>query len=123
MLINNGFSEKNIVHQTKIINKWYNSSSSEDPRKPDITIYYHALFSTVYKEDERIITQIVKRNVKPTDPEMKIKLQIYYRNKKTSHLLLRKSPHKERQPRSHTPCISLPVNEETVKSSFQLTSA
>ncbi|XP_063889355.1 uncharacterized protein LOC135116074 [Scylla paramamosain] len=34
--INNGFSEKNIVHQTKIIDKWHNSSSSEDSRKPKI---------------------------------------------------------------------------------------
>ncbi len=59
------------------------------------TIYFHAFFSTAYKEDERIITQIVTKNVKSTDPEKKINLQIYYRNK-ASHFLLRNSPHRER---------------------------
>ena len=41
--------------------------------------------------------QIVKKNVKPSDPDTKLKLTIYYKTKKTRHLLLKNSPPKERE--------------------------
>lgn len=39
--------------------------------------------------------QIIKKNVTPTNKEKRINLIIYYKSKKTSHILLRNSPDKE----------------------------
>ena len=39
--------------------------------------------------------QIIKRNVTPTDPQKRISFTIYFKNKKTSDLLLRNSPKQE----------------------------
>ncbi|XP_050699344.1 uncharacterized protein LOC126986892 [Eriocheir sinensis] len=95
VLINNGFSEKDISRLTKkIIDGWHSKKQKEE-KKEDISIFYKATFSTAYKEDERVITQIVRRNVKPSDPNKQVKLVIYYTTKKTSHLLLKNTPSKE----------------------------
>ena len=88
VLINNGFKEQDISRQTKkILNNWYNPDTTE--KKEEIKIYYRAFFSTAHKQEERIMKEIIHKNVKPTDPNTRINLQIYYRNKKTSQLLLR----------------------------------
>ncbi|MPC75067.1 hypothetical protein E2C01_069451 [Portunus trituberculatus] len=86
VLVNNGFSEKDIHRLTrKIINSWYNKK--ENVKKEEIEIFYKAAFSTAYKEDERIMRQIVMKNIKPSDPNTSLKLTIYYKTKKTQHLL------------------------------------
>ena len=90
ILINNGFSNKEVEKSTKkILDKWYNNENQNTTAENTIKIYYKSVFSTAYKEDERIMQQIIKRNVKPTAPNTQIKLIIYYQNKKTSHLILR----------------------------------
>ena len=86
------------MHRTKkIMDRWYNPSNNSEESKSDIVIYYRAFFSTSYKEEERIMKNIVLKNVKPTNVEKKIKLEIYYRNKKTSQLLLRNSPDQKKE--------------------------
>ena len=45
--------------------------------------------STEYKKEENIIKNIVKTNVKPTNPEHTIELTIYYKTKKTSQLYIK----------------------------------
>ena len=93
ILINNGFSNKEVERSTKkILEQWYNNDNPRGPEpanEDSIRIYYKSFFSTAYKEDERIMQQIIKRNVKPIAPNTQIKLIIYYQNKKTSHLLLK----------------------------------
>ena len=97
VLINNGFSEKDINRLTKIIDSWYNSKQ-KDEKKEEIKIFYKATFSTAYEEEEeRVIRQIVKRNIKPSDPDKQLKLIIFYKTKKTSHLLLKNNPHNEKE--------------------------
>ncbi|XP_063884694.1 uncharacterized protein LOC135113369 [Scylla paramamosain] len=69
VLINNNFSEKDINRLVKkIVDSWHNKKQQED-KKESINIFYKATFSTAYEEDERAITQIVKRNIKPSDPD------------------------------------------------------
>ena len=95
VLVNNGYREKDISRLTKrIIDKWYNNNYNNNSlkEKNDIVIFYRAFYSSAHQEDERIITKIVMDNVKPVDSNKKVKLQIYYKNKKTSHLLLKNSP-------------------------------
>ncbi|MPC08673.1 hypothetical protein E2C01_001266 [Portunus trituberculatus] len=79
----------------KILNKWYNANATT-AEDNDIFLFYWAFYSSVHKE-ERIMTRIVKNNVKPTDPCRKVKLQIYYKNKKFIHLLLKNSPDTKRE--------------------------
>ena len=93
--VNNGFSSIDIDKVTKnILNKWYRHDSKESPCEV-IKIYYKGIFSTAYKEDERIMKHVIKKNVRPTNPEAKINFIIYYKSKKTSHLLLKNSPNQE----------------------------
>ena len=40
------------------------------------------------REDEKVIKEIVKRDVKSMTPEQKVKLFVYYKTGKTSHLQL-----------------------------------
>ncbi len=99
LLLNNDFNNKDIEKQIKkTMDKWHCGKEEDiiDSSKI-IKLYYKAHFSTSYKEDERIMRQLIKRNVTPTDPEKKISLTIYYRRKKTSHLLLRNSPAVDKQ--------------------------
>ncbi|KAG0720927.1 hypothetical protein GWK47_047455 [Chionoecetes opilio] len=54
VLINNGFSERDINRQTKkIMENWYNPNATK--KSQDITIFYRAFFSTAHQEEERII--------------------------------------------------------------------
>ena len=77
------------------MDEWYRGKEDTTKENVNINIYYKAHFSTSYKEEERIMRQIIKKNVTPTNPEKRINLTIYYRSKKTSHLLLRNSPSAE----------------------------
>ena len=96
VLLNNGFDSNDINTQTKrILDKSYHQEQ-ETPSKKSIRLYYQAHFSTNYRKDEKIIKQIIKKNVTPTDPDKKLNLIIYYKSIKTSHLLLRNSPKLEK---------------------------
>ena len=77
----------------KEMNDWY--SEKEHSKEECIKLYYKAHFSSEYKEEERIMRQIIKKNVKPTDPQKRLSFTIYYKNMKTSNLLLRNSPKQE----------------------------
>ncbi|XP_076034579.1 uncharacterized protein LOC143021171 [Oratosquilla oratoria] len=107
VLINNGFSEKDIRRQTsKIIDNWYKNGSSNQHKENNnnkINLYYKGTFSTAYKEEERIMKKIIKQNIKTTDPDKILNFIIYYKSKKTSHLLLKNSPqqHTETLQKSH----------------------
>ncbi|XP_076051515.1 uncharacterized protein LOC143031487 [Oratosquilla oratoria] len=97
VLLNNGFSEKEISHQIKRIMDGWHKNNNNNQNKEKINIYYKSIFSSAYKEDERIMKQIIKRNIKPVNPEKILNLVIYYKTKKTSHLLIRNSPQQEKR--------------------------
>ena len=42
-----------------------------------------------YQNEEKAIRSIINRNVKPTDQEKELKIIIYYKNKKTSNLIMK----------------------------------
>ena len=56
-----------------------------------VHLYYKNHMSSAYKEDERAIKKIIKENVQPTDPEAELKLTIFYKNKRTSSLIMKNS--------------------------------
>lgn len=90
-LINNSYSnttfdntlkkylEKHIMPK----NEHQNNSSNTH------TLYYKNQFSKAYKTDERILKSIIEENVKCTNPDDRLKLIIYYKTQKTSHLIMK----------------------------------
>lgn len=94
VLINNGFLRSEIQ---EVINKkmeiWHsNETPPPDDKPPPLTLYYKNQMSSAYKEDEKIMKDIIKRGVVSTTPKQSVELVIYYKNKKTSELVIKNNP-------------------------------
>ena len=90
VLVNNGHSSDEI--QRCINKQMRNFNETPLPSgnsRPPIKLYYRNFMSTAYKADERILKSIVERGVTPTDENDSIKLVIFYKNKKTSNLVMK----------------------------------
>ena len=64
-------------------------------KKNVIKIFCKAFFSTVHGQEERIMKGIFQENVKSTDPNTRINLQIYYKSNTMSQLLLQNNNYPE----------------------------
>ena len=73
--------------------KFITNATQVQPDRPPIKLFYRNYMSTGYKTDERIITGIVNRNVTPVNQDDKVKLIIYYKNRKTSNLIMKNNVH------------------------------
>ena len=98
VLVNNGFSNREIDRQIKAsIEKWYlqeqphTTPDDDDNNNSKINIFYKSQFHSNYKKEEKCIKEIVNNNVRPAD-NYKINFVIYYKNSKTSNLILKNSP-------------------------------
>ena len=107
MLVDNGYSYNNVTRVTKkILDKWYAehdiSPSNTSPSNP-IKLYYRSHMSSSYKTDERVMKEIIKKNIAAVDPQQHISFIIYYKPRKTSHLLLKNNSNPPPAPlqRSH----------------------
>ena len=90
VLVNNDYSSNEIQREiSRQLSKFIDGQQRTPPRKPILKLYYRNYMSTGYKVDERILTDIVKRGVKPTNEEDSVQLTIYYKNKKTSQLVMK----------------------------------
>ena len=95
ILVNNGFSNKDINNTIrKAVDKWYMDSDDDDrPQEKDlIKIFYKNQFHAKYKEDERALRTIIQEQVKPVNINSEINLVIYYKNRKSANLILKNSP-------------------------------
>ena len=54
--------------------------------------------STDYRTEEKVMKDIIYKNVKPTNEDTRITLTIYYKTRKTSQLLLRNRPATRKTP-------------------------
>merc|ERR1712215_90148 len=96
VLLTNGYSKNEIEKQTnRILDNWYNNKESN--KVEYVKLYYKSHFSTKYTEDERIMKQIVKKIVTPTDPNKKLLFTIYYKNKKKKAPFFGKTPKKKKK--------------------------
>ncbi|KAG0711888.1 hypothetical protein GWK47_019634 [Chionoecetes opilio] len=100
VLINNGYAYSDVALVTKrIVDKRYTNQENTTPTTSDpIKLFYKNHMSSDYKTDEKIIKDIIHRNVRPIDQERPLALIIYYKTRKTSQLLLRNTPHVTRCP-------------------------
>ena len=69
-----------------------NEKSPKTSHSNIIHLYYKNHMSSAYKVDERAIRDIILNNVTCTNPADKLRMTIYYQNRKTSQLLIRNSP-------------------------------
>ena len=88
-LVNNNFTNTLIDQQINIFlnNKFSNNTPITNHN--NITLYYHNQMHNNYKTDEKILKDILKTNVTCTDPNSKLNLIIYYKNKKASNLVMK----------------------------------
>ena len=94
VLVNNGYSNKEVSNSiTRNLDRWY--SIQESPAAPvgqRIKLFYRAFMSTQYKQDEQALRKIINNCVQTTNPDDKVDLTIYYKNKKTNNFILKNSP-------------------------------
>jgi len=93
ILINNGYSNTNFDEELNKYLEQQNKNRSETPCKTKISLYYQNQMNTGYKIDERILKNMIKKNVQCTNNDDQIELRIYYKNKKTSNLLMKNNLH------------------------------
>ena len=120
ILVNNGFTNKEIQNQTKkAVDKWYLRQNDDAP-SPDapaantpsanaptanapatnasaanppenLQVFYKNQYHRNYKQDEKSLREIINNNVKPKD-NYNVKLIIYYKSKKTHNLIMKNNP-------------------------------
>ena len=100
MLVNNGYSNKEVNKTIKsTIDAWYsNTSQPVANQDPSIKIFYKNQFHHNYKKDEKALRDIISNNVKIVDENVKLKFVIYYCNKKSSNLIMKNNPLDVRSP-------------------------
>ena len=97
-LINGNFPNKLINQQIKLylhnIHKYSNNNNKNNANR--INLYYKNKMHKNYKLNEQVITNIIHRHIKPTEPQKQIKLIIYNAKfkRQTSSLRITKTPPK-----------------------------
>ena len=91
ILVNNGFPNWLIENEILKFNNRLDNSDNINK----IKIYYESQMHCNYKIDEDILKNIVRRYTRTIEPNNKINLIIYYKNKKTSSMIMRNSPYQD----------------------------
>ena len=94
MLLNNGYSNKEVSRITKqTIDAWYtNNNEAANNEDHVIKLFHKNQFHNNYKKDEKALRNIINENVTVSDENAKLKLVIYYKNKKTTNLIMKNNP-------------------------------
>jgi hypothetical protein len=74
-----------------VINKYQSRSAQPQQENLGVThvVYYQNQMSSSYKTDERVLHSIIQRNVQCRSEEDKVKVRIYYKNRKVSNLIMK----------------------------------
>ena len=97
LLTNNGYPISLIDSTTNKVLSAYMDKQNQPSKVKTNTSTTHTLFfknqmSPAYKDDEKTLKTIIKRNIKPTNPSHEVRLIIYYKNPTTKSLVLRNNP-------------------------------
>ena len=91
LLVNNGYAKKDIDDVIKRrLDKFMEPPPPQDT-PPTITLFYKNTMTTAHKTDEKILQNIIYKNIKPVNEEAKLKLIIYYKSRRTSNLIMKNS--------------------------------
>jgi hypothetical protein len=95
ILVNNGFTNRTIDTEISKLRMYQNRLNHEPETDANVTtIYYENQMTSGYKADERILHSIVHNNIVNVTNN-KIKLLIYYKNKKIQNLVMNNNPCKK----------------------------
>lgn len=64
----------------------------DPPPPPDTRLYFEHQMTSNYKNEEKSLHNIIDKHIKPTNPSAKVKLIIYYRNRKLRNLFIKNKP-------------------------------
>ena len=98
-LVVNGYSNKDIQCTTRrALDSWYSQPDGADDSVNKIKLFYRNSWHVNYKRNETAPKEIINNNVSVTDPDSKLNLIIYYRNKKTAQMIMKNSPRTDSDP-------------------------
>ena len=93
LLVNNGYSNRDIDTEIyRQLNNQYSDNSTNESRGTTHHLYYRNFMSAEYEKDEKILKNIIKKNVMCRDKSDKLRLHIYYQSMKTKHLVMKNNP-------------------------------
>lgn len=92
LLANNGYPKNEVdeVIRLRMDGFMQEQTLNETPTE-EIPLYYKNHMSSAYKQDEKALKKIITENVRSTNARSQIKLNIYYKTKRTSSLIMKNS--------------------------------
>ena len=88
VLVNNGFPNHIVDKEVKVVVQ--NVLTGRPKGESEILkLFYANQMNDKYKTDEKVLKNIITANVKPTNTSSKIELIIYYKNTKTSQMVVK----------------------------------
>jgi hypothetical protein len=88
-LVNNGFSNSDFDRR---LNHFINSKFDKQTARQEVvthTLFYKNQMSLAYKTDERVLHSILTQNTQCVQLTDRLQLVVYYKNKKTSNLIMK----------------------------------
>ena len=100
MLINNNYSNSFVdkIIQKFVSKKVSNSENAERSQSvSEVNVFYKNQYHVNYKQDERILTEIICNNTKCVNQNEKLKIIIYYKSPKANNFIMKFNPHPPNQ--------------------------
>ena len=94
LLVNNGFTNTDVDKEISFLLDIHMTKKEKPVTQNTSHIYYRNYMNSQHKTDEKVLKNIVSKNVKATDSNV-LKLHIYYQNMKTKNLVLKNNPVKK----------------------------
>ena len=94
MLINNGYSNSDFDDISRDMIDKHMTAPDIATNTPyttpnNIDIYYRNTLTPSWKKDEKVIRDIISKNVIPVQPDHRVRFKIYYKSPRTSSLIMR----------------------------------
>ena len=109
ILVNNGFPNWLLDKEIEEFNHRHNN---EDNTINKLNIYYENQMHSNYKKDEAIMNNILRRFTRNIEPNNKINLIIYYKNKRTSSMVMKNAPYQDNMLKSTNVVYQFHCNTE-----------
>ena len=93
MLMNNSYRADDVDQEVKNVLDQHLRPTKSQKNDNTVIIYYKNQMTDAYKMDERILQDIVKNNITPTDNN-RVALRIYYKSRRTSNLIMKNNTNK-----------------------------
>ena len=98
ILVNNSYKNSMIDEVVKNYLYKMNNNNPATSNKETIKVFYRNQMNQAYKTDEKVLKDIICRNVKCCSDNDDLKLVIYYKNPKVSNLLMKNNPMQNQTP-------------------------